>query len=63
MKYNQFKTIKNLQDYYRDKMVENLNMSVKLPFYNMYPYKPTKMELKNLKESVKDVEIVLNRIR
>jgi len=30
----------------------------KKPFYNMYPYKPTKEELRQLKKSVKDIKII-----
>ena len=41
-------------------MVENLTLSVKLPFYNAHPYKPTKQELVILKNRVKNIEIVPN---
>ena len=60
MPYNQFETIKRLHDFYRTKIVENLTLSVRLPFYNPDPYKPTKQELKNLKDRVKKIKIVPN---
>ena len=60
MPYNQFETIKRLHDFHRNKMVENLTLSVKLPFYNTDPYKPTKQELEKLKDRVKNIEIVPN---
>ena len=60
MPYNQFETIKRLHDFHRNKMVENLTLSVKLPFYNAHPYKPTKQELVILKNRVKNIEIVPN---
>lgn len=58
MKYNQFKIIKKIQKYWINQMCDNVEKSSKLPFYNAYPYKPSKEIVIKLKESVKDIKFI-----
>jgi hypothetical protein len=60
MHWNQFETIKAIQKYYINKMIENTEKSSKLPFYNAFPYRPSKETQKRLQESVKDIKFTTN---
>jgi len=57
-KFNQFETVKNIQKYWVNQMIENTEKTSKLPFYNINHYKPSNKTLARLKESVKRIKII-----
>lgn len=57
MNWSQLDAINKIQEYWKNQYTDNLEKTSKLPFYNIYPYKPSKETLRRLKESVKDIKL------
>ena len=58
MTYSQFETIRKMQNYWKKYYDNKIEKTPKPPFYNLYPYKPSKELVKKLKDDVKNIKVI-----